>query len=533
MSLGHAPETDSALHSTTSYCEANLGPTSIYRFLHDHGEELFPDEAFADLFQTTGRASVPPRIVAIVMVLQRLEGLSDREAVERFAFDLRWKYAAGGLDFEHPGFVHTVLVDMRARLRLSERPNRIFEVVLQVAKRSGLVGHKRVLDSAPLYDAVATQDTVTLIRAAIRGVLQAAEADEGFAAELRGVLKRDDDYERAGKPICDWEDAQARQALVDALCKDGYAVLAHLENRRVSRKLRQASKLLATVLGQDIETDDTGAFRIARRVAPDRVISTVDPEARHGHKTQARSFDGYKGHISIDPDSEIITATAVTPGNRSDGEVAEELLAEAFQPTEASATASPCEPLEVYGDAAYGTGALLATVAEQGAVPYLKVPPPQACKGMFPKDRFVIELDERRVTCPAGGTATIHLRSDGSGTASFGAQCRTCAFRPQCTTCADGRNVTIHAQEELVAQARQQQRTDPEWRKRYRSTRPKVERKLAHLVRRKHGGRRARLIGTLRIAWDFALLAAATNLQRMANLLLVPLVAPEPALVPE
>lgn len=530
MSLGHAPETDSAVHSTTAYCEANLGSTSIYRFLHDHGEELFPDGAFADLFQTTGRSSIPPRIVAIVMVLQRLEGLSDREAVERFAFDLRWKYAAGGLGFEHPGFVHTVLVDMRARLRLSERPNRIFEVVLEVAKRSGLVGPKRVLDSAPLYDAVATQDTVTLIRAAIRGVLQAA--DEGLAAELGGVLERDDDYERAGKPVCDWEDAQAREALVDALCKDGYAVLAHLENRRLSAKLGQASKLLATVLGQDIETDQRGVFRIARRVAPDRVISTVDPEARHGHKTHARSVDGYKGHISIDPDSEIITATAVTPGNRGDGEVAHELLAEALQSTEASATASPAEPLGVYGDAAYGTGALLATLAEHGAVPYLKVPQAQASKGMFPKDRFVIELDERRVTCPAGGTATIRLRSDGSGTACFGAQCRSCALQPQCTTCADGRNVTIHAQEELVAQARQQQRTDPEWRERYRSTRPNVERKLAHLVRRKHGGRRARLIGTLRIAWDFALLAAATNLQRMANLLLVPLIAP-PALVPD
>ena len=91
------------------------------------------------------------------MVLQRLEGLSDREAVERFAFDLRWKYAAGGLDFDYPGFVHTVLVDMRARLRNSERPNRIFEAVLGIAKQAGLVGRNRVLDSTALYDAVATQ----------------------------------------------------------------------------------------------------------------------------------------------------------------------------------------------------------------------------------------------------------------------------------------------------------------------------------------------------------------------------------------
>ena len=113
-------------------------------------------------------------IVAVVMVLQRIEGLSDREAAERFAFDVRWKYAAGGLDFDYPGFVHTVLVDMRARLARSGRPDRILEVTLEAARRAGLAGRRRVLDSTPLYDAVATMDTVTLVRSAIGGVLRAA-----------------------------------------------------------------------------------------------------------------------------------------------------------------------------------------------------------------------------------------------------------------------------------------------------------------------------------------------------------------------
>ena len=91
---------------------------------------LFPDEAFADLFQATGRRSVPPRIVAVVMVLQRFLGMSDREAVSAFQFDARWKYACGGLDFDYPGFAHTVLVDMRSRLARSAAPDRIFEVTL-------------------------------------------------------------------------------------------------------------------------------------------------------------------------------------------------------------------------------------------------------------------------------------------------------------------------------------------------------------------------------------------------------------------
>src|SRR5260221_78794 len=168
----------------------------------------------ADLFTDVGRRSVPPMIVAVVMVLQRIEGLSDREAVDRFAFDARWKYAAGGLDFDYPGFVHTVLVDMRARLARSKRPDRIFEVTLEAARQARLVGPRRGPDSTALYDAVATMDTVTLVRSAIRGLLRAC--DRELAGELRAVLRRDDDYAAAGKPACDYDDAAAREALVDA-----------------------------------------------------------------------------------------------------------------------------------------------------------------------------------------------------------------------------------------------------------------------------------------------------------------------------
>src|SRR5216683_2367040 len=177
----------------------------------------------ADLFDDVGRRSVPPMIVAVVMVLQRIEGLSDREAADRFAFDARWKYAAGGLDFDYPGFVHTVLVDMRARLARSARPDRIFGVTLEAARAAGLVGRRRVLDSTPLYDAVATMDTVTLVRSAIRGLLACCEAE--LEVELRGLLSRDDEYAAAGKPVCDYDDPAAREALVDALAKDAHALL--------------------------------------------------------------------------------------------------------------------------------------------------------------------------------------------------------------------------------------------------------------------------------------------------------------------
>jgi hypothetical protein len=180
------------LSSTASFCEGRLAPNSIYAVLHRECRNLFPDKMFADLFAEEGRHSVPPMIVAVVMVLQRLEGLSDREAVDRFAFDVRWKYAAGGLDFDHPGFVHTVLVDFRARLAASECPDRIFATTVEVAGKAGLVGRKRVLDSTPIYDAVATQDTITLIRSATRALLRAAE--RALRVELRAVISSGDGY---------------------------------------------------------------------------------------------------------------------------------------------------------------------------------------------------------------------------------------------------------------------------------------------------------------------------------------------------
>jgi len=208
MTLGLAPRQADLFRSTAAFCEGRVAPDSIYGILHRECFRLFPDEMFADLFDEAGRRSVPPMIVAVVMVLQRIEGCSDREAADRFAFDARWKYAAGGLDFDYPGFVHTVLVDMRARLARSKRPDRIFEVTLEAARQAGLVGRRRVLDSTPLYDAVATMDTVTLVRSAIRGVLKAAGSE--LAGPLRGMLARDDDYAAAGKPACDYDDAAAR-----------------------------------------------------------------------------------------------------------------------------------------------------------------------------------------------------------------------------------------------------------------------------------------------------------------------------------
>jgi hypothetical protein len=508
MSQGSAPRQADLFRDTASFVEPLVRPDSIHALLARECGALFPDELFDDLFAANvGRRSVPPLVVAVVMVLQRLEGLSDREAVERFTFDARWKYACGGLPFDYPGFAHTVLVDMRARLARSERPNRIFERTLEVARAAGLVGVRRVLDSTPLYDAVATMDTVTLVRSAIRGVLAASGERE---PSLRAVLRRDDDYRSGGKPQADWDDADARAALVDALARDGDAVLEGLEGEPLTAPLAEAAVLLATVLGQDLEPGPDGRIRIARRVAPDRVISTVDPDTRHGHKTDHHAFDGYKGHVALDPDAELVTATAVTPGNAGDASVALALLAD-----ELAVPVEPEQPLTVYGDSAYGAGEVLAALDRPGVVSRLKVQPATGVSGHFTKDDFAVDLAARTVTCPAGRTAPFrgHVRTY----ADFGRVCAPCPLASRCTTSPDGRKIAVGPHEARLAAGRAAAR-DPAWRTDYGATRPKVERKLAHLMRRRHGGRRARVRGSLKVGADFSLLAAAVNLARLARL---------------
>ncbi|MGH3924098.1 MAG: transposase, partial [Pseudonocardiaceae bacterium] len=408
MTLGVADRQGGLFDDVNPFCERVLGQRSVYAVLHRERDRLFPDAMFADLFSGRGRRSVPPSVVATVMVLQRLEGLSDREAVERYTFDARWRYAAGVGGYEGGGwarFAHTVLVDMRARLAASDDPRRIFDVTVAAASAVGLVGARRVLDSTPLYDAVATMDTITLIRSAIRGLLRAA--DEGLETELRAVLVSGDDYASAAKPQIDWDDADARQALIDSRAKDALACLALLDGRVLGVEVAQAAQLLATVTGQDLEEGADGVFRIARRVAKDRVISTVDPQARHGHKTSARGFDGYKGHVATDPDSEIITNTKASAGNAGDASVAADLIDDLANHDTSDDTATGDTATgdtdggeggpKVYGDAAYGAGEFLDWLAEHDVESRCKTQPPTAGGGLFTKDRFVVDLDQDSV----------------------------------------------------------------------------------------------------------------------------------------
>jgi hypothetical protein len=239
----------------------------------------------------------------------------------------------------------------------------------------------------------------------------------------------------------------------------------------------------------------------------------VDPEARHGHKTAAHSFDGYKAHVAVDPDSEVICAAEVSAATSGDASVAPILLGDLGPGEEANG--QPTRAV-VYGDSAYGTGAHLAWLDQHGFTPMVKTQVPTAPGGRFGKDQFRVDLTGQTVTCPARVTVAIRP-ARGGGRARFGVACSVCPLRQACTTSARGRVVAVHLHEAALGAARTRQR-DPAWLADYRATRPKVERKLAHLLRRRHGGRRARVRGLVRVAQDFKLLAAAVNLARFAAL---------------
>ena len=498
---------------------------SVYRLLAEQGGALFGDDYFADVFTVSrlGRPTVAARTVATVMLLQAYEGLSDGEAVDRLAFDLRWK-AAAGLPVGSGSFHPTVLVGMRNRLRRSGRPRRLFEDVTVVARQAGLLtGRRRVVDSTPLYDAVATQDTVTQLRAAIRKLLMAADRDApGLAAMVRAGLARDDDYATVGKPPCDWDDKAAREALVDALVRDAQAALAAVEAQQVTGPVAveaqqvtgpvaDAVQVLALVAGQDVEQGPDQVFRIARTVARDRVISTVDPQARHGHKSRARTFDGYKAHLGVDPDDELITNVAVTPANTPDRDVLDELLDEPG----GAAHGEAVETRQIFGDSAYADGATVDRLTTAGHDLHTKVPPIRNARG-FSKDRFVIDPAAGTVTCPATHTVAIRPHRHG-GQARFGELCTGCPLRAACTTSRTGRVIAIHPHEATLQHAKAAQR-DPHRHQAYRQTRPLVERKISHFTRRAWGGRKARCRGTARILTDALHRAAATNLARLATL---------------
>jgi hypothetical protein len=286
--------------------------------------------------------------------------------------------------------------------------------------------------------------------------------------------------------------------LVSGLVNDALAVLEAVADAGLGAEQAEAVALLALVAGQDVEPGERpGSWRIARRVAPDRVISTVDAQARHTRKTSAHKRDGYKAHIAAEPETGLVTECALTAATAADGPTGVKLLAGE-------------EPgLEVLGDSGYGSGQTRAALRAAGHTQTIKpIPLQSATPGGFTIHDFRIDQHAGTVACPAGSTAKITA----SGQASFARSCRRCPLRGRCTTAKQGRTIRIHPHEDELRAARRRA-TTRSFQHSYRRWRPMVERSLAWLVT--DGCRRVPYRGVERNDLWWSLRVAAVNLRRL------------------
>src|SRR5262245_32585256 len=491
----------------------HLVPTgSVYAFLAEHRDRVFPDDLFADLFASgRGRPSVPGPVIASVLVLQALQGLSDRDATEALRCDLRWKVACG-LALDHEGLHPTTLTLWRARLRESNSPQRIFDAVREVVRATGVLRGKtkRALDSVVLDDAVATQDTVTQLIAAVLRVRR----DVAGAAEFIAERCHAHDWDDRAKPRIDWDDAAARDALISALVADALMILAEFDQTSGDERAVTALALLALIAGQDVEpAEDSdgmdGRWRIARKVAPDRVISTVDIQARHVHKTVHSRQDGFKGHVAVEPETGLFTAVQLA---KAAGEDHHEAAIGLHLLTDEPAGT------EVLGDSAYGTGDLRAALVDADRIAVIKPPPLRpAVPGGFSIDDFDVDEGNGQVTCPGGHTRRITAHRN----VTFGAVCASCPLRERCTTSKNGRTMHLHPHQALLRAARHAWATDLDLRETYRQHRPMVERSIAWLIGARGRCRRLAYRGVTANNWWIHTRAAALNLRRLLNLGLV------------
>jgi len=492
---------------------------SVFALLAAHRDRLFPSVLFSDLFPSgRGRPSIPGEVIASVIVLQALYGHSDREAVDALTFDLRWK-AACGYAIDAKGFDSSTLTYWRRRLASSDRPQRIFEVVREVIAETGAVAGKtrRALDSTVLDDAVARQDTVTQLIAQIRRVgREVPGAKELIATECtRLAALTGQDYTATGKPPIAWDDPAARDELVSALVGDALALLAVLDIDAITQeggKPAEAVALLALVAGQDVEpaedSDGTdGRWRIARKTAPDRVISTVDPDTRHAHKTRERRQDGFKAHVVVEPDTGLTTEVKLTKANgpeNSDASVGASLVV-------ADPTIAEGQSLEVLGDSAYASGDMLHALKQKSWTPLVKPwPIKPAVEGGFTIDDFTYNPLADTLTCPGEVTRSPSSK----GTVTFGVACRGCPLREQCTTSASGRSVLLGEHHQLQREHRQRA-SGAAFQAAYRQHRPMVERSIAWLTR---GSRRVPYRGIEKNNNWLHHRVAGLNLRRLLNM---------------
>jgi transposase len=497
-----------------AWCGDAVPRDSFYGLLAEHGHRVVRDEDFAECYSPGhGRPSIPPSILAKILLLAYRDGVSDERAMQQVRMHLGWKVALG-LPLDHTGYHPTTLVRFRARLLLHGKERLALERSVALAGELGLMdgSAEQIMDSTPMLGAAATQDTVRLVRFGVRRVIDAVRATDDEAA---GALERglEFDYARpAEKPDCDWRKKGVREGMLTRVAQDAERCLRAVTAEPGLAEgpvVAEAVGLLRELIGQDFDIDDDGVPRLRRGVAPDRIISVIDPEMRHGRKSQAVRFDGFKLHAAATAGpTPIITAIHVGSARDHDGRTAPALV---------DAQPAATRPTRVLGDSAYADQTTREDMQDRRIEVLAHVPTPAPRSQTLPKSDFAIDLVAGTVTCPAGHTATIPDRPQASGEriVSFRKDtCGACPIMGSCAPSARGRQIRVNRREDLLIAGRQALQ-DPEAREYLRRTRPRIERLLGLLVNAYHA-RKSRYRGTRKAGLQASFAAVLVNLNPIA-----------------
>lgn len=503
----------------------HVGAGSIYAFLSEARYTCFRDEDFAGLFRDGGRPGVPPSQLCVALLLQTLEGVSDQEAIARTAYDLRWKVALS-LHPDEKLCAKSTLQLFRAKLIVHDQYAQLFDKSVEACRRAGKLKRGKLevaIDSTPVLGRGAVKDTYNLISDQIRCVLTEVAcllgADRGELVAQHG-LGRHFAASFKGAVDLDWDDQAQRRALIGQLVADaqvalevGRTALKEASDLAADSPLTGACKLLEELLLQDVELEpeDGEGPRLVQGTRKDRIISTTDPEMRHGRKSPTKTINGYKATVVADTESGVILETTVAPANQSDGSVARAAIEGAQERVSGDIERSA-------GDTAYGTVKARQEVEALGIEVVAKAPPAGARKGFFTIDDFEIDKERGVATCPAGRTSAVsrptRCAENGPGFRYEFAKsdCEACPLRAKCTTAANGRSIRITEVTEIQQEYRKQQRT-PEFKEKYRR-RVVIEHRIARLVQL--GIRQARYLGRGKVAFQVAMAAIVANLTAAA-----------------
>jgi DDE family transposase/transposase-like protein DUF772 len=478
---------------------------------------LFKDEDFYGLYcADNGRPSVPPSQLALLVILQARDNISDEQAIERSAFDLRWA-AVLGRPAGEPLCAKSTLQLFRSQLILHDEFRTILQRSIDEAKASGLIEGKALtvaIDTKPMLGRGAVLDTYNLLAQGMRQLVRALARDARLSMreflDANGLSALSEPSIK-GSATIDWNDEAAREAfLADLVCM-ACRLLALAQGG--SGHVRSNAQLLGQLLLQDIEErkdayggdDGKPQVSIKKETVRDRVPSATDPKQRHGRKSASKRFNGHKSSIVCDVGSGIVLSCDILAGNAGDETDALRQVQEAQRNAQQAIR-------EVLGDCAYGGAETRAAFADAKQTLIAKVPSPAS--GPFSKSAFQIDLINNHVTCPAGHTSrTRTLHKDGGRTFYFDEHCSGCPLRAQCTTSALGRSLKVHPSERELQAARAFQNSQSGRAK--LKQRLVVENALGRLTT--YGIDQARYIGHANSKFQLTIASTVANLRRIWN----------------